>query len=72
VDSGDCAMIRVLLILLVIIGSASAQTVEQRLGGVIGSCVVQNTQLAAELDAAKQTLAQLRAEIEKLKSKEGQ
>jgi hypothetical protein len=69
VDSGDCTMMRALLILLAIVVPASAQTVEQRLGGVIGSCVVQNTQLAAELDAAKQAIAQLRAELEKLKEK---
>ncbi len=62
-------MMRVLLILLAIVGPAFAQTVEQRLGGVIGSCVIQNTQLATELDAAKQVIAQLRAELEKLKEK---
>ncbi len=62
-------MIRVLLILLAIATPVVAQTVEQRLGGVIGSCVVQNTQLVAELEQAKQTIAQLRAELEKLKEK---
>lgn len=68
-DAGDGAMIRVLLILLAIATPVVAQTVEQRLGGVIGSCVVQNTQLVAELEQAKQTIAQLRAELEKLKEK---
>lgn len=45
-----------------------AQTVEQRLGGTLGALIVENARLATELDAAKQTIAQLRAEIEKMKS----
>ncbi len=67
-------MMRAFLLLLVVaatvvpVSAQQSPTIEQRLGATIGSLIVENSRLAIELDAAKQTIAKLQAELDKAKA----
>ena len=69
-DTGDSAMMRVILVFLFMISVASAQQstpIEQRLGATIGALIVENNRLVIALDEANKTIAQLKADLDKAK-----